>query len=281
MPIVDGAYQNPGWVDGTEPAINDVELNAISDSLECLPVANGGTGATTIAGARNALGLGNTDGAIPIANGGTGATTVAGARNALGLGNTDGAIPIANGGTGATTAAAARTNLGINATNLGYVPATGGTFTGDVTIRDVFYATNTGVEMSNADIFLLGASGFTASTVVPVANGGTGATTAAAARTNLGVKSISVVRVPYGTSGYSITEGNDWGEVRMSAVSPDAQLPLFICFEGASSADLRITQILKDTRGNSLYILFFNRTATSSDQPTLYMLVAEGYATAA
>ena len=51
--------------------------------------------------------------ALSIANGGTGATTVAGARNALGLGNTSGALPIANGGTEATTAAAARTNLGL------------------------------------------------------------------------------------------------------------------------------------------------------------------------
>ena len=49
---------------------------------------------------------------VPIANGGTGATTAAGARNNLGLGNTSGAVPVANGGTGATTAASARTNLG-------------------------------------------------------------------------------------------------------------------------------------------------------------------------
>ena len=51
-------------------------------------------------------------GAVPIANGGTGATTVAGARNALGLGNTEGAVPIANGGTGATSASGARSNIG-------------------------------------------------------------------------------------------------------------------------------------------------------------------------
>lgn len=51
--------------------------------------------------------------ALSIANGGTGATTVAGARNALGLGNTSGALPIANGGTGAKTAAAACANLGL------------------------------------------------------------------------------------------------------------------------------------------------------------------------
>lgn len=56
-----------------------------------------------------------TSGTLPIARGGTGATTAAAARNALGLGNTSGAVPVANGGTGATTAANARTNLGVPA----------------------------------------------------------------------------------------------------------------------------------------------------------------------
>lgn len=83
---------------------------------------------------RNKMGLGNTSGALPIANGGTGATTrlgaaqnltnenvgtsaqyfvtftskwgkfgyssAANARSAMGLGNTTGVLPIANGGTG-------------------------------------------------------------------------------------------------------------------------------------------------------------------------------------
>lgn len=51
---------------------------------------------------------------IPISKGGTGKNTAAGARNALGLGNTTGALPIANGGTGKTTAVEALASLGGN-----------------------------------------------------------------------------------------------------------------------------------------------------------------------
>ena len=52
---------------------------------------------------------------LPIASGGTGASTVAAARNNLGLGNTSGALPVANGGTGATSLATVQENLGIKA----------------------------------------------------------------------------------------------------------------------------------------------------------------------
>lgn len=100
------------------------------DKTAVIDIAHGGTGATTAALARNALGLGNTTGALPIANGGTGATTVAAARNALGLGNTSSYLPIANGGTGANTAAKARSALGAMATS-------GGTFTGAVTTKGI------------------------------------------------------------------------------------------------------------------------------------------------
>lgn len=65
-----------------------------------------------------------TYGTLPIASGGTGATTVAAARNNLGLGNTSGAVPVANGGTGATTASAALNNLGIT-WGTGDAPSTG------------------------------------------------------------------------------------------------------------------------------------------------------------
>lgn len=43
MPIQNGKYVNPGWLDNGPPAIDDAELNAISDTLEKLD-AGGGTG---------------------------------------------------------------------------------------------------------------------------------------------------------------------------------------------------------------------------------------------
>ena len=142
MPIQNGKYVNPGWTNDTDPAMNAAEMNAISDSIAQLPIANGGTGATTVAGA----------------------------RNNLGLGNTNGAVPVANGGTGGSTAAQARANLGIDAANLGVLPITGGTITGDLIIE------------GNTEI-----SNFSPDTIVPIANGGTGASNVAAARAALGL----------------------------------------------------------------------------------------------
>lgn len=52
---------------------------------------------------------------VTIAHGGTGATSAAAARNALGLGNTSGALPVANGGTGATGTSSATTLTPTNA----------------------------------------------------------------------------------------------------------------------------------------------------------------------
>ncbi|AXH47313.1 hypothetical protein SEA_EDEN_18 [Microbacterium phage Eden] len=68
-------------LDGTTwSPIGYVDLNS-AQVTGTLPMANGGTGQTTAAATRNALGLGNTTGALPVANGGTGATTRDGVRN--------------------------------------------------------------------------------------------------------------------------------------------------------------------------------------------------------
>lgn len=67
--------------------------------------------------ARSNLGLGGVAvlNNVPIANGGTGATSASGARSNLGLGNvaTENIVPITKGGTGSTTASTARTALGL------------------------------------------------------------------------------------------------------------------------------------------------------------------------
>lgn len=121
---------------GTMATKSSVEL--ASDVTGTLPLAKGGTGATTAAAARSAMGLGSlatkssaslsgadVTGTLPLAKGGTGGATAAAARTNLGLGalatkgsvslagsDASGTLPISKGGTGATTADAARAALG-------------------------------------------------------------------------------------------------------------------------------------------------------------------------
>lgn len=66
----------------TVSSSNVVSLKGSATTLSStLAVSKGGTGQTTLAAARNAMGLGNTTGAVPVANGGTGTTTVTGIAN--------------------------------------------------------------------------------------------------------------------------------------------------------------------------------------------------------
>lgn len=162
-----GSYEELGTVALYVWSEDQLKFIQIDGRELITPISKGGTGANTVAGARNNLGLGNTDGALPVKNGGTGANTVAGARKALGLGDTDGALPIANGGTGASTVADARNALGLGKTS-GPVPvANGGT--GTDTVKGIRKMLGLG-ETTGA---------------VPVANGGTGATSALVAVNNL------------------------------------------------------------------------------------------------
>ena len=134
-----------------------------------LPVASGGTGASTADTALTNLG------AMKGANNLSELANAATARTNLGLGTaaTESIVPIAKGGTAANTAAAARTNLGLGAVALdNVVPiARGGTAAADAATA----RTN------------LGLGTVAVESVLPIAKGGTGATTAVQARANLGL----------------------------------------------------------------------------------------------
>ena len=184
---------------------------------------------------------------LSAANGGTGQTSLQATRNAMGLGNTTGALPVANGGTGATTAAGARSNLGA-------VNKAGDTMTGNLTVQGSMYpkvilsptynstANSAQFEGSyqgsasmqawqdaagnNRRVLEVRTRGYQSSldnalalrdcvsgswstyrvfhegmtTAVPVNKGGAGATTAAAARQNLGIRS--------GTKVVTLTNGS-------------------------------------------------------------------------
>ena len=166
-----------GNADIIDTALNNKADKDLSNVTGTLPIAKGGTGATTAANALSNLGvttalnnkadkdLSNVTGTLAITKGGTGATTAANALTNLGidtalsnkadkdLNNVTGTLAIANGGTGATTASNALSNLGVT------------TALSNKADKDLSNVTGT----------------------LPIANGGTGATTAANALTNLGV----------------------------------------------------------------------------------------------
>ena len=168
MPITNGAYVNPGWHNGTSPYINDTELNAISDTLETVPIVNGGTGAITASAALVNLG------AEPIAN-----VRSKGSANTPVYFNSSGvatpissALPVRLGGTGATSASAALTSLGA-------APIANFKSKGSANTPVYFNSSGVAVPISSP---------------IPISLGGTNATTASNALTNLGAEPIANVR---------------------------------------------------------------------------------------
>jgi hypothetical protein len=146
--------------------------------LASVPVANGGTGATTLTGYVKGTGTtamtasatipaadisgnitgnaANVTGTVAIANGGTGSTTATAARTALGaaasgangditsLTNLTTDLSVTQGGTGASTATAARTNLGAAASGANNDITSLGALTTDITVAQGGTGTSTG-----------------------------------------------------------------------------------------------------------------------------------------
>jgi hypothetical protein len=196
------------------PTLNQSTTGTAANVTGTVAVANGGTGATTAANARTNLaaagsgavgssgltmtsarllgrttsltgaveeisigsGLSLSAGTLSASGGGGGVTSFSAGTTGLtpstgttGAVTLAGTLAVANGGTGATTAANARTNLA--AAGSGAITSSGLTMTSARLLGRTTASTGAVEELSS----------------VPVALGGTGATTTGAARTNLGL----------------------------------------------------------------------------------------------
>ena len=155
-------------------------------------VANGGTGATSAADAATALGLGTGDNPQfnSINLGAASDTTIA--RDSAGVVSIEGAVvrtgtvAVANGGTGATSAPMIGVITAANAADAATALGLG---TGDnpqFNSINLGHASDTTITRSSAGVVSIEGAVVRTGTVA-VANGGTGATSAANARSNLGV----------------------------------------------------------------------------------------------
>ena len=188
------------------------KIDASSQLAGAVPVANGGTGKTDVAGIKTLLGLAalaykaivdlasDVSGVLPLTNGGTGlsaspsmltnlaSTNAANVMAAEPRPGVTGTLPPENGGTGQTSLQALRNAIGLGDT-LGVLPAENGG-TGQTSLQ----ALRNAMGLGNTEGFL------------PVVNGGTGAGTADGARTNLGVTDIAT-RPNYQISTSALTPG--------------------------------------------------------------------------
>jgi hypothetical protein len=152
-----------------------------------IAATNNGT-VTSVATSGAVSGLTLTGGPITT----TGTITLGGAINASTI--STGVLAVANGGTGANSAAAALTSLGAYpASNPNGYTSNAGTVTSVATSGSINGLTLTGGTITSSGTITLGGS-INASTIstgaLAVANGGTGATTNTAARTNLGATTL-------------------------------------------------------------------------------------------
>lgn len=162
-------------------AITVSQIDLATDVTGALPLSSGGTNATTAAGARSNLNVdvAGTDNSTNVTLAGEDYLSLSGqqitAANIDLTDNVTGTLPLASGGTNATTALAARTSLGVD--------AAGTDNSTNVTLAGKDYLTLSGQAITAGSIDLTD----DVSGVLPVANGGTNASTVSAARVSLGV----------------------------------------------------------------------------------------------
>jgi hypothetical protein len=147
-----------------------------------LAIANGGTGQVTANAALNALLPSQTSNANKYLQ--TDGTNTSWDTVSLSTADITGTLPIANGGTNATSASAARTNLGL------------------VIGTDVLSPSGSAASLTSFPTLNQNTTGTAANVTgtVAVVNGGTGATAASGARTNLGLVIGTDVLAPNGSA---------------------------------------------------------------------------------
>ncbi|CBY88577.1 hypothetical protein [Pantoea phage LIMEzero] len=171
---------------GLDGRTTSLETRMTTEEGKTQPINKGGTGATDAAAARTNLGLGTiaTQAASAVSIGGG---TIAGIND----------LAVADGGTGASTAAVARSNLGAAAsganTDITSITGSAATLTTPRSIRTNL-ASTTAVNFDGSTNITPGVTG-----TLPIANGGTGGATVAAAHAALGqLYSAGVLTVPNG-----------------------------------------------------------------------------------
>ena len=224
-------------------------------------VTHGGTGASDAGTARTNLGLAigtdvqayNATLAAVAASTYTGdnAITTVGTIGTGTWAATD--IAVAHGGTGASDAGTARTNLGlaigtdVQAYNATLAAVAGGTYTGDDSIATVGTIT----------------TGTWSATDVAVTHGGTGASTAADARTNLGLGTIATYTAG-GSNGAATLDGSG----TLTAAQIPASLIGAVVYEGTWNASTNTPTLTSATGTQGHYYVVSTAGSTNLDGTT-------------